>query len=72
VDHGFERYPSQNVISWQQTIPHTPHWNGVDGLKIKTLICMPRCLLQAKTILNRFWEKVVAHSNCILKFEQGF
>ena len=48
-------------------MPHTPQQNGVDERKNKTLVQIARCLLQAKDVSMKLWDKFIYYENYILK-----
>lgn len=52
-------------IQRQCTAPYTPQQNGVVGRQNRTIMEMTRCMLMNKSILNKYWAKIVnTVSNC--------
>jgi len=55
----FESFCEKEGIQGQFTPPYTPHQNGVVERRNQTVIKMARCLLQGKSVPNKYWEEAM-------------
>ena len=61
-----ENYMSQNGVSQQKFVPHTPQYNGVTKSKNQTLVETTSCFLQAKEFSTSLWVGVVYCLNYLM------
>ena len=65
VKYDFIQFCKDAGIQMQHSIPYTPQQNGVGERKNKSLKEMATCMIEAKTLLPKFWVEAMKYASYI-------
>ena len=62
----FEDFCEEHGVDHEVTAPYTPHHNGINERRNRTILDMPRCMLKQKNLPKSLWGEVVSTAIYIL------